>query len=379
MTSEIKEIQSVSGNTITFTSPLSIGYRTSHLAQLTQYTANSNSGNGANQVVGGGVENLTMIGGADGSLRYEVAAYSWAKNVKITLWYGEGVAIDNSYKIEIRDSYIHTAADPTPGGQGYAISLANGSSEVLIKNNISRDTNKVMVSRASGAGSVVAYNYMDDGWISYQPTWQEVGLNASHMAGPHHVLFEGNWGFNMDSDYTHGSSQYITYFRNYTTGQRGSWTGTDDNSRAAGVSSWAKEFSFVGNLFGRPGQMSGWSYTDPMKGCDANGNNCVGGVNGSWGNSPNIWQLGYDATSEWNQQAELGALTTAIRDGNYDFLTNSQHWHTTPAGFTIPNSMYLTTKPAFFGGSTWPWTDPSTGTIYSLPAKARYDAGKPNG
>ena len=57
-----------------------------------------------------------MIGGSDGSLRYEITAYSWAKNVEITLWYGEGVAIDNSYKIEIRDSYIHTAADPTPGG-----------------------------------------------------------------------------------------------------------------------------------------------------------------------------------------------------------------------------------------------------------------------
>ena len=255
MTSEIKEIASVSGNTVTFTTPLSIDYRVGHLAQLTRYTANSNGGNGGTQVVGGGVENLTMIGGSDGSLRYEITAYSWAKNVEITQWYGEGVAIDNSYKTEIRDSYIHTAADPTPGGQGYAISLANGSSEVLIENNISRDTNKVMVARASGAGSVVAYNYMDDGWISYSPTWQEIGLNASHMAGPHHVLFEGNWGFNADTDYTHGSSQYITYFRNYTTGQRGSWTGTDANARTAGVSSWAKKFSFVGNVFGRPGQM----------------------------------------------------------------------------------------------------------------------------
>ena len=37
-TSEIKEIASVSGNTITFTSPLSISYRTSHTAQLTRYT-----------------------------------------------------------------------------------------------------------------------------------------------------------------------------------------------------------------------------------------------------------------------------------------------------------------------------------------------------
>ena len=37
-TNEIKEIASVSGNVITFTSPLSISYRTSHAAQLTRYT-----------------------------------------------------------------------------------------------------------------------------------------------------------------------------------------------------------------------------------------------------------------------------------------------------------------------------------------------------
>src|SRR5262249_8406059 len=268
MTSEIKEIASVNGNTVTFTTPLSIGYRVSHLAQLTRYTANSNGGNGGTQITNAGVENLTIKGGSDGALRFEIAAYCWAKNVEVTQWAGEGIAIDGGFRIEVRDSYIHTGSVPTPGGAGYAISLAAGSSEILIENNIARDVNKVMVARASGAGSVVAYNYMDDGWISYATTFQEIGLNASHMAGPHHVLFEGNWGFNGDSDYTHGSSQYMTFFRNYLTGQRGSWTGTDDNSRAAGVSSWAKAFSFVGNVLGRLGQMAGWNYTDPMMGCD---------------------------------------------------------------------------------------------------------------
>jgi hypothetical protein len=379
MTSEIKEIASVDGDTVTFTTPLSIGYRVSHLAQLTRYTAIGNGGNGGTQITNAGVENLTMKGGSDGELRFEITAYCWAKNIEVTQWLGEGIAIDGSFRVEVRDSYIHTGSDPTPGGGGYAISLSAGSSEILIENNIARDVNKVMVARASGAGSVVAYNYMDDGWISYSPTWQEIGLNASHMAGPHHVLFEGNYGFNMDADYTHGSSQYMTYFRNYVTGQRGSWAGTDAAARTAGVSSWAKAFSFVGNVMGRPGQMSGWHYTDLKMGCDVNGSNCVGGVSGPWGQGAkgNIWQVGYDATNQWTQQAEPSALSTVIRDGNYDFLTNSQRWHNTPGGFTIPNSMYLTSKPTFFGSNPWPWVDPATGTIHTLPAKARYDAGTP--
>ena len=66
-TNEIKEVASVSGNTITFTSPLSIGYRKSHSAQLTRYTASSAHA----PVTNAGVENLSMYGGADGELRFE--------------------------------------------------------------------------------------------------------------------------------------------------------------------------------------------------------------------------------------------------------------------------------------------------------------------
>jgi hypothetical protein len=67
-------------------------------------------------------------------------------------------------------------------------------------------------------------------------------------------------------------------------------------------------------------------------------------------------------------------LSTVIRDGNWDFLTNSQHWHNTSGGFAIPNSMYLRAKPAFFGSNPWPWVVPKTGATYTLPAKARYGA-----
>jgi hypothetical protein len=45
---------------------------------------------------------------------------------------------------------------------------------------------------------------------------------------------------------------------------------------------------------------------------------------------------------------------------------------------TIPNSFYLTAKPAFFGDNPWRWVDPLTGQTTTLPAKARYDAHRPN-
>jgi hypothetical protein len=374
-TSEIKEIASVSGNTVTFTSPLSIGYRTSHTAQLTRYTTTgSQSTANSIHVIDAGLENLTTIGGADGAIRFENAAYSWAKNVEVTQWIGEAIAIDGSFRVEVRDSYIHTGSWPEPGGAGYAISFAAGSSEALIENNISIDVNKVMVFRSSGTGSVVAYNYTDDSWIYGTERWVEVGINASHMAGPHHVLFEANYSFNADSDYTHGNAIYLTFFRNWLSGRRRDFT-DGGNIRTIGLAYGSWWDSFIGNVLGRPGQMSPWIYTDSAMSCDANGSNCTGN-NANWRNS-DVWKLGYDP-ERWSMNPDPQTLSTVIRDGNYDFLTNSQHWHNTPGGFAIPNSMYLTSKPAFFSTNQWPWIDPSTGKIYTLPAKARYDAGTPN-
>jgi DUF971 family protein len=267
-----------------------------------------------------------------------------------------------------------------PGGGGYAISLANGSSEILIENSISVQANKVMVARASGAGSVVGYNYMDDGFISGAEeagadAWQEIGLNGSHMVGSHHMLFEGNYGFNMDSDDTHGNSIYHTFYRNYATGYRRQFTDylnsvdvDDINSlpgpsngplRAAGAMAYTYWMSWVGNVLGTPGHTSGWIYQSGSQ------------------STPGIWMLGWYDVSPYKTDPKVAA--TAYRDGNFDYLSNSVAWAS--GAHSLPNSLYLTQKPAFFNagsGYTWPWVNP-TGSpqLYTNPAKARYDAGTP--
>jgi hypothetical protein len=372
-TTEIKQIASISGNTVTFTSPLTISYRTSHRAQLTTYTMDpNNAGHAANNldvhVTNAGVENLSIYGGADGGLRFETAAYSWAKAIEVTQWLGEGVAIDNSFRVELRDSYIHTGSWPEPGGAGYAISLAAGSSEVLIENNILIDVCKNMVVRSSGAGSVVAYNYADDSFDFDNPTWVEVGINASHMAGPHHVLFEGNLSHNADSDYTHGNAIYLTFFRNYLTGQRGHFIDRG-GVRAIGLAYGSWWDSFVGNVMGRPGQMARWDYDDPsMK-----TNTAVWGRGGIG----NIWMLGYDP-ERWGMGPDPKTLSTVIRGGNFDYLTNQVVWTSSLQAQTLPASLYLSAKPGFFGNYQWPWVEPISSTrLYTLPAKARFDAGTP--
>jgi hypothetical protein len=158
-TNEIKEIASVAGNTITFTSPLTITYRASHAAQLTRYSNFSGTHPDRNsvQVTNAGVEDLSLIGGNDGALIFGSAAYSWAKGVEVTQWVGAGIAMGAAFRIEVRDSYLHTGSWPSPGGAGYVLSLSGGASEVLVENNIMLDTCKDMVFRSAGSGSVVAF------------------------------------------------------------------------------------------------------------------------------------------------------------------------------------------------------------------------------
>lgn len=365
-TCEIKEIALVNGNVITFTSPLHISYRTNHTAQLTPYSDYSGSlpDRASAQVSYAGIENLTVLGGADGQIRFENAAYSWAVNVENSQWLGEGFAVNGSFRIEIRGSNIHDGAWPEPGGAGYAFSFAGGSSEILVEDNISLNVCKNMVVRSCGAGSVFGYNYADDAWDYDNPSWVECGLNASHMAGPHHVLFEGNYGANFDSDYTHGNAIYLTCLRNWFSGQRRDFADLG-NIRCIGAAYGSWWDSFVGNVLGRAGQMNGWTHDDPA----------MTGTNANWSSGGSLWRLGYDP-ERWGMFADMATVTNAVRHGNFDYLTEAQVWEPSIADHVIPSSYYLSGKPAFFGNRPWPWVRPENATqqIFSLPAMDRYNA-----
>ena len=360
ITNEYKEVSSwnSSTGTLTFTSPIHAQYRTNHTAQIATFASADTPLRSV------GVEAMTIERGDSGNLYFQNCAYCWAKNLELTKWLNEGIRWTNSFRCELRDSYVHTPVYFEPGGGSYNIAIDWGSAEILIENSISRDADKVIVTRDAGAGSVVAYNYMDDGHIGSNPAWQEMGVGGSHFIGPHHILFEGNWGYNGDNDKTHGNSWGHTYFRNWLTGKR---TNYDSKcvGRAGGVTRSTKKMTFVGNVLGISGQTSGLVYESHVQSQDA------------------IWRMGWD---DWNPYLyDSVASADTIRDGNFDYLTNAVHWHGlggadgsgTPG--TLPSSLYLSAKPAFFGSNVWPWVDPLGATkTYTLPAKARYDAGTPN-
>jgi hypothetical protein len=372
-TNEIKKIAAISGNTITFDDPIIAGsYRVNHSALIYSFTTSL--------LENAGVEALTVSNGDDSNITFNFCAYCWAQNVENTVYLNDGFRLVASFRVQLEGVYIHKAAWPQSGGAGYNLSLAWGDSEILVENSISVLANKVDVVRSSGAGSVFAYNYFDDGYTQNLETWIEIGANATHMVGGHHILFEGNESFNLDNDNTWGGSSYITYFRNYAPGYRKTFAALSGHSindatgccgplRAAGDHTWQYWHSFIGNVLGTPGAMSGWTYNcgPPKTGIPSS---CV-------------WDLGIEDRSDGthNYGWDPNVPASAIQDGNYDFLTSSVQWAVSDTTHTLPNSLYLTQTPAFFNagkGYPWPWVNPTGAPVLcTLPAKARYDAGTP--
>jgi hypothetical protein len=354
---QMMEVASVSGSTVSFTTPFHISYRTAFSAQLTRLSAPV--------VKYAGVEDLYASGGSGGQGNFWLhGAYVWARNVESGFQVGSGVSIDACFRCVLRDSYVHTAQKVTPGGGAYGIAMSWYTADTLVENNIVWNMNKVMVMRATGGGNVIGYNYMEDGWINYAPDFVEEGLNASHMTTAHYELFEGNQSFNFGGDGRWGGAVYITVFRNHLTGKRRSIPPLNyrdtGNPRAISLADGHWWYTFVGNVLGTPGQnpapLSGYTYEDFYP----------------WNDAPvPMWKLGY--SDNWGP-ADTKVTSTVVRDGNFDYVTNQVRWDN-PAQ-AIPASLYLTSKPPFFGNNPWPWVEPLTGALYTLPARVRFDGSR---
>jgi hypothetical protein len=388
-TCEMKEIASIGSGTLTFSTPLHIDYRTANTAKVSKY-------NGA-VLDGASVENLRCYGFDLGTIEFKLAKNCWASRVEADYWFDKPFNFMAAFRCEARRCYQHGTPWPSNSAENYAFIFNWASADCLIENCTSIECDKVIAARAAGAGCVVGYNYLDRGYMGKafgnQDSWVEVGANASHLVGPHHVLFEGNWGFNADSDFTHGNSTNIAHYRNNYPGFRtpfvditdgvtlddyagngpGATEPTNGPRRCVGVTPFGYWHTFVGNVLGVPGRMSTWA----TQGTDIFGDK-------------SLWLMGWDPTQ--NLGADPNVINPAfpgaiLRDGNFDHKSGTQRWHgyggngtgstTPPTDHDLPNSLYLSGKPAFFGSYSWPYADPTTGALSTLPAKAAFDAGTP--
>jgi hypothetical protein len=319
------------------------------------------------------VERVNAYPGQGFNIRVQGAAYCWVKNVESNKVSGRHIQFSRCFRCELRDSFIHHAHNYGAGGKAYGISLTEMSSDTLVENNIAYYLNTGIELEGAGPGNVIAYNYTDVMWNHDYPntTWLMADI-GSHCAHPYMALFEGNILSHFSPDYQHGSASHYTLFRNYIDRQHfakhtafpNDYDGNTRRHRVP-IDIWYfnRYMNVVGNVLGQPGDTGSY---------EIEGRDCAD-------DEVAIYKLGYNSDGDCSGAGnDPQVKATLLRHGNYDYMNNATLWDPNIPERTLPFSLYLRSKPAFFGNLRWPAIGPDLDPmIGTLPAKQRFETMAP--
>ena len=372
----VVEITAINGTNLSFWPPLPYDLEASRSPQLSKF--------GARGPRWSGIEDLTFnCSGTESAGLFMGGTYAcWLKNVEVKNWGTFGVYPRWSACFEMRGCYVHEP-NTYNWSKGYALQMDPCSGSLIIDNIFYKDQDTVLM-QGGCAGNVLAYNFISfsyNGYLGIQWLLQEAGIN--HSPFPAYNLFEGNYIGKLQPDYYYGPSGWGTVLRNRITGN-GPWI--TENRVAVSIDAQQRYYSVVGNQLGEstapnslylakpnvtltyaePGAIE-WGY-DP------------GSTNFSYG-SPYIYRLGYPFSG--NNDSDSGTAvhdpfvkTNTLRHGNWDAANNAVVWDPDIADHNIPNSLFLSRKPDWFGNLTWPPYGPSapssvTNDLAKIPAGYR--------
>jgi hypothetical protein len=304
---QMVKIVAINGNTLTIDPPLHTDYTTSANPRIRPIRY-------IEQV---GIEDLhlkRLDSGSEGesNIAITLATDCWIRRIESEWSEKYHFSIAQSLNLEIRDSYIHHAYYRGDGGQGYGVSLGRRVTSVLVENNIFNELRHAMIVQIGVNGCVFGYNYAqknysDDGW--------DKTAIALHGHYPFMNLFESNivgwagldnvWGPNGPEN---------TLFRNRV-------VGTDKH----------QEFGQYRGIW-----LQGFRGSQYIVGNEIN---TIG--------SQTMEQDGVYIPSDAN-----GDPADVMIHGNN--IRGVVTWLPSIPDHTLPASLYLTSKPSFYGDLNWP-------------------------
>ncbi len=314
-----------------------------------------------------GLEDFTVTQ-ATGTSQRSISVLScdscWFRNIEIANVWHYGLPLAYTYRSNVSKLYVHDRINSgSDSDQGYGLPLRKYSTSNLIEDNAFINLQLPIDIEGGASGNVIAYNY------AHGLNNSTTALNGSiqfHSAYPTHNLCEGNVGRQAAPDNTWGGGAYNTFFRDY-------FSGYEDEvhyQKPSPVRIYKGQYyhSFIGNVLGintlptaHVPAYSRYSTDDTV-----NDPNCF--------QTASIYLIGYDAFSDCNQAgADSKVRTTLIRHGEYDYYNNAQTWNGSDS-HTLPDSLYLSGKPSWYGTATWPPIDPVTSSVAKLPAQLRYES-----
>ncbi|MCZ7649486.1 MAG: glycoside hydrolase family 55 protein [Planctomycetota bacterium] len=335
-----------------------------------------------------GVEDLTIDGTHSQTrhapLMMQQAYGCWVKNVSIVNVPNYHLWINESVQCEVRQ--CHVAKRNKPMGPDGAGLLIGGCSFILAEDNILAEAFP-NIEVNSTSGSVFAYNFCDDKAV--QGDLLGGSINTNHAGHNSYNLYEGNVAPKIQCDGYHGSASHDTLFRNWI---HGTSAHTKQFWVCVNLNRFTRCYSLVGNVLGRKGHE--WIYDageTPFHygqhliyalGFPNMGN---GGFNGTAQLSQNKPWADWEkmATLEHGkgpgpggfQELDLDVRATTLLKGNFNYKDGGVPASEALNGATLPASLYLKAKPAWFGELAWPAFGPDADPeSHKIPAQARYEA-----
>jgi hypothetical protein len=324
-----------------------------------------------------GIEDLSVNHAGSASVMsgvYFFNAYNcWMKNVRSMNGNRNHVWLYQSAHVTVRDSYFYGTRNAA--SQSYGIETYMNS-DSLVENNIFQHVTVGMMTGGSTSGTVFAYNYSIDDYYNVA-SWMQ-SSSYLHAGGIGFVLFEGNDGIGFTADAIHGTTDFATVFRNLFTG----WEpGKSQQTVPIHLYTYNRYVNVIGNVLGRSGYHNRYETAAPS---------------GTGGNTA-IYTLGWSGnggTTDSGVPNDPRVKTTLFRWGNYDVVNAAVVWNAAevpsaltpfgnpvPGNHTLPASLYLAGKPAWWGPVPWPAIGPDvtggqdpTGHAYKVPARLCYDA-----
>ncbi len=410
-------VTSVSGSTVGIDPPMNTTYSGS-LSPLAIMVTNSPTHDA-------GVESLQMYdndSGLTSNFAFEGTYNCWIENVESNYSDADQVEIDYSTHDTVADSYLHDAFVHQSGTTDSELAMRYYSTANLVQNNVFRRLHNSVLVEWGASANVTAYNYFDGNFDSgsQNVTMYPIAFHGSH---PEYNLYEGNVATMVNDDCIWGSSSDETFFRNWIVGTtlicspvnntRGTISCTPVGTYgSSGVNAWwssqanrpidlgylSTADNMAGNVVGssqllslmKMTKMLTWSsgvsraYEGTAYGYSLG---FGGGGAGDSGTYSNCGTSGYPGSPWCSDNTQ--PYTTGIIQGDYSYADGSTNWafggYTDPnsSDHTLPSSMYLSAKPAFFGSTAFPAIGPdvtggndTSGHVNYIPAQVCYAEGK---
>lgn len=302
---QISKVTAKTSTTLTLADPLLLNYSSTYTPQVRKLNVIENAG----------LEDL-YIESANSNMSYMVyfsgCVNCWVKNVEMYKTYERHITTYSSYRMEIRDNRIHGSWNFT-GGKGYGVALDVHTSRSLVQNNLFYDLRHAMQVKVGAIGNVFGYNRSFNSHNENAAPNNKQADISLHGHYPSYNLFEGNsCEWIGDADYYGPSGHGNTLFRNQV------------NINSTALSLYADTIfiydnSHNQNVIGNTLLYGGIEIASSVKGTVVYGNRLIEGAD---------------------------TPTQATLD-------------------TLPDSLYLTSKPSWYGSMDFPsiGADFAAGTI----------------